>query len=100
MIKNKTNEAYKVFSRIAKSNKKNNLAELQTLIPNTQSQISKKDLPKLKKNSSYIKAIKSVVKSRKLLLTTLVLLLNWFTLTAGLSLKFSNLKSSDKILPT
>ena len=97
MIKNKKNEAYKVFARIAKSNKKNNLAELQTLIPNTSNtqQILKKDLPKLKKNSLYIKAIKSVVKSRKLLLTTLVLLLNWFTLTAGLSLKFSNLKSGE-----
>ena len=86
MIKNKTNEAYKVFAHIAKSNKKKNLAELQTLIPdapNTQ-QISKKDFSKLKKKSSYIKAIKSVIKSRKLLLTTLVLLLNWFTLTAGL----------------
>jgi hypothetical protein len=36
MIKNKTNEAYKIFSRIAKSNKKTNLTELQALMPNTQ----------------------------------------------------------------
>ena len=83
MVKNKTTEAYKIFSRIAKSNKRTNLTELQALMPNTQESL-KINLGKEEKESSYMKTMKNIVKSKKLLSVTLVLLLNWFSLCVGL----------------